>query len=288
MTTKLRIILSGGGVKGIFQIGVLSEIFNDSKFEVDRVYGCSVGAIMSPFVANKDLKPLIKLFSDVKSVTDIFEPHTFLGIQITNKFFISMFAFFNNGAYKKVKIIDKTWSLLSKEQIEIANKKCYVVAYDILNDNEEWFTDDELYNGIKYSSALWLAVPPIKSKDGKSLYSDGGTVDLFPVDYILNNELKDNFDGLYLFIDCDTRMRQKNSHPTNAIEMMSKLHDAALSRLSESELLDLSTALKDKFLIIKPDINHLSNALDIDSLRMKNAFDHGVSKGKEFLEKYNN
>ena len=36
---KLRIMLPGRGVKGCFQLGVLSHILESDKFEIDSVYG---------------------------------------------------------------------------------------------------------------------------------------------------------------------------------------------------------------------------------------------------------
>ena len=47
-----------------------------------------------------------------------------------------MFAFFKLGAYKSIKLVDQVYNLLSPDEIKIAQEKCHVVSYDILNNVE--------------------------------------------------------------------------------------------------------------------------------------------------------
>jgi len=281
---KLRVILPGGGVKGSFQLGVLSEILNSNKFEIDSVYGCSIGAILAPSLANSDITSSINIFNNIKSITDVMEPWKFLGISISNKTLLGFLSFLKMGAYKSVKITNEVFNSLSPVQIKIAQEHCHVVAYDIVNNTETWFTGDELEMGIKCSSALWLAVPPISYKD--NLYCDGGVTQLFPVDYIINHDSRTNFDGVYLFVDCDSRKPYKNVTPTDALTLMNELQLASSIRLAQFELAKLQQELNN-LIIIRPDVNILTSPLDINQDRMKETFDAGVLKGQEFVENYN-
>lgn len=278
---KLRVMLPGGGVKGCFQLGFLSEILSSNKFEIDSVYGCSIGAILAPFVANNNVNPLIETFNNIKDIGDVVEERKILGITISNKILLGLFAFFKLGAYKSIKLVDKVYNLLTADQVKIAQERCHVVSYDILNNVETWFTGEDLRMGIKCSSALWLAVPPINYKNG--LYSDGGVTEVFPVTYIIEHDLNTKFDGIYLFIDCDPRKPYTNTIPTDGLTLMSDLHWGASLRLSEFELSKLCENLTNNLIIVKPDNNILSNALDINQDRMKETFNQGVLKGTQFM-----
>lgn len=274
---KLRILVSGGGVKGCFQVGCISEILKTGRYTIDRVYGCSIGAILAPLVATENTELMTSLFHDINSIDDVVTKRKWIP-----KFMSPFFAFFKLGAYKDIKLIDKVFKSLSKEQIELAKKKCHVVAYDILNNNEVWFTGDELQEGIRCSSALWLAVPPISYKN--TLFSDGGVTEIFPIDYILEYEEPDSFDGYYIFIDCCSRENNKNEVPKNALELMYNLHWNASSRLATFELKRLQNVLGNKLKIIKPDTDYLLNSLDINKERMKKTHEAGIKKAQDFLK----
>ena len=155
-----------------------------------------------------------------------------------------------------------------------------------MNDKEEWFTGDSLKMGIKCSSALWLAVPPISYNN--TLYTDGGATQLFAVDYIADHELNTSFEGLYIFIDCDTRVRtQQNTVPSDGLTLLNYIHGGAGIRLANLEFQMLKEKLQNQLITIRPDKNILSHALEIDPDKIKQTINMGVEKGKEFLNKYN-
>jgi Patatin-like phospholipase len=286
--TPLRIILSGGGSKGVFQIGALQEIINSGLYSVDRVYGCSIGALLAPYVANEKIQPLVDIFGSIKTPADVFERRKVLGITVPDKL-SSVCAFFRLGAYKSVKLVDTIFNRLTPEELEVAQQKCHVVAYDLIKNQERYFTGKDLRIGAQCSSALWLAVPPVPFEEG--LYSDGGTTELFPVNYILSTELKTadrageatSFQGVYLFVDCDSRSDYTNAKPTNAIELMSNVQWAAALRLAELELVQLQATLEKELILIRPDTNILSGGLDMDPVRMSEFFQAGVRKGQDFV-----
>ena len=277
-----RVILSGGSVKSSFQLGVLSEILKSDKYIIDSVYGCSSGSLLSSFVATNKIDMAIEKFMNINNLDDIFERHKFLGIPIPSwKIILTFNAFFNLGAYKSVKLVDEINTLLSPDELKIAQKKCHVVAYDIINNKETWFTGDDLIDGIRCSTAIWLLIPPINFKD--NMYSDGGVTEIFPLDYILQNNLDADFVGEYIFIDCDSRKPYKNTSFSNGLSFMLDLHWASASRLSELKLENFKNKIKNKLHIIRPD-NTLLNSMEVNSIKMKEYFQIGKLKGKEFME----
>jgi predicted acylesterase/phospholipase RssA len=280
---KIRVILSGGSVKSSFQLGVLSEILDYDKYIIDSVYGCSSGSLLSSFVATNKIDLAIEKFVNINNIDDIFERHTYYGIRMPNwKIILTFNAFFNLGAYKSVKLVNEIKDLLSEDELKIAQEKCHVVAYDVINNKETWFTGEDLIDGIRCSTAIWLLVPPIKYKD--NIYSDGGVTEIFPLDYILQNNLDENFEGEYIFIDCDSRKPYKNTSSSNALSFMVDLHWATASRLSEMKLENFKNKIKNKIHIIRPD-NTLLNTMEVDPVKMKEYFQAGKLKGEEFVKK---
>jgi len=286
---KLRVMLPGGGVKGAFQLGVLTEILASKMFTIDAVYGTSIGALMAPLIANEDIATLKNVFDNIHNMDDVVNYWNVLGMPVTSSYMVALYSLFYLGGYQSIKLADTLEHILTPEQIKVAEEKCHVVAYDILMNKERWFSGSELLVGVRCSSALWLAVPPVPY-DG-SFYSDGGVTEIYPVDYIFNHHKTDpTFDGIYLFVDCDKRGISKpvTSLPSNGLVLMNSLHTAATMSLAEFELNRLRDVLGEKIVIIRPDENILLKALDIDQERMKQTYEAGRMKGKAFLDSWNN
>ena len=279
---KMRIILPGGGVKGAFQLGFLSQVLGSGMYEVDAVYGCSIGAILAPMVSVGGLARLKAIFDGIRSVTDVVQRRTAFGMPYPDwKIVQGLSSFLQMGAYQRVKLVDTVFADLSADELVLARERCHVVAYDILNNQERWFTGGQLVDGVRCSSALWLAVPPIAFEG--SLFSDGGATEVFPVTYILDHDLSQAFDGQYLFVDCDARTPYTNDAPTDGLTLMSCLQWGATTRLAEYELAKLVAQLGPSLKVVRPDANLLSGALDVDPGRMQATFNAGSAKGAEFL-----
>jgi len=274
---RLRVILAGGGSKGCFQVGVLTEILRSGKYTIDQVYGCSIGAILAPLVANERVDLMLLLFDQIKSIDDIMYKRKFIPDCL-----IGLCVLLNMGpAYESVKLIDTVLDSLTPEEIEVAESKCHVVAHDLYTDSPVWFTGESLERGIRCSSALWIAVPPIENR-----YADGGLSGLFRDQYILEGE--NDLDVEYLYIECNAcnacNVKDVTKPvPTDPIGMLSTFHSKAISRLNELDLDSFKERLASKLTIIRPDQNYLLNTLDIDPSRMKATLEHGMSKGREFL-----
>ena len=284
---KLRVMLPGGGVKGAFQLGFLTEILDSKMFSIDAVYGTSIGALMAPLIANEDIATLKKIFDNIHSIEDVVNCWNVMGMPVTSSYMVALFSLFHLGGYQSIKLADTLENILTPEQLRVAEDKCHVVAYDILHNQERWFSGSNLLEGVRCSSALWLAVPPIPYDN--SFYSDGGVTEIYPVDYILEHHNTDpTFDGLYLFIDCDKRGVPKplTSLPSNGLVMMNSLHTAATMRLAEFQLNQLREIMGEKMFVIRPDMNILLSSLDINQEKMAQTYEMGRAKGKAFLDSF--
>lgn len=282
---KLWLILPGGGAKGVFQVGFIDGFLHKygDSFEIDRVYGTSVGAIMSPCIASRKLNILKNIFRNVESIYDIFQPWGWL-----ESFFTWIPIFTQLGAYKKVKIVDTILDELAHEltpeELEKCYDKCHVVAWDIMNKEETWFTGKDLPIGIRASSALTIAVPPISHND--TIYTDGGITEIIPITKAIEDfkNIKDTEDKeniIVMIVDCSTRKPQKiTKKPANHITYMLELLGDAAESLTETELKDAQEQHPEmKIKYFKPEKDIFQNPIDFDKTRINEAFNLGYEAG---------
>ena len=72
MSVRLAIVLSGGGAKGAFQVGVLDALVNTHGVRPAIVVGTSTGAIQALGVAQDDVAGLLKVWTSLKGNKDIY------------------------------------------------------------------------------------------------------------------------------------------------------------------------------------------------------------------------
>lgn len=73
MAGRLALVLSGGGAKGAFQVGVLDELITNRGLKVDTVVGVSTGALQALGVAQKDVPRLLAEWLAIKGNSDIYK-----------------------------------------------------------------------------------------------------------------------------------------------------------------------------------------------------------------------
>lgn len=77
---KRGLVLSGGGAKGAFQVGVLEYLHEKGKLDFDIVCGVSVGALNATMVAQGEFDRLKELWEGIKESPDIYKKNSWLGI----------------------------------------------------------------------------------------------------------------------------------------------------------------------------------------------------------------
>ena len=66
MAGELAIVLSGGGAKGAFQVGVLDELITNRGVKIDIAVGTSTGSIQALAVAQDDIPKLVQIWSNLQ------------------------------------------------------------------------------------------------------------------------------------------------------------------------------------------------------------------------------
>lgn len=73
MAGKLALVLSGGGAKGAFQVGVLDELIVRRGLKFDIVVGVSTGALQALAVAQNDVPVMLAEWLAIKKDSDIYK-----------------------------------------------------------------------------------------------------------------------------------------------------------------------------------------------------------------------
>ncbi len=77
MPAELAMVLSGGGAKGAFQVGVLDELITNRGVSIDIFCGVSTGAIQALGGAMDDMPGLLAQWLSIKGNNDIYKKRTF-------------------------------------------------------------------------------------------------------------------------------------------------------------------------------------------------------------------
>lgn len=182
---KLGLVLSGGGSKGAYEIGVYKALKKLHK-KVDVVTGTSIGAINGMFVAQKDLKGALKLWKNIsfKTIYDE-EEFTVLENEKISKIYMQYAKeFINDGGldiYKMKDIFDKYFKphKFFKSDINYG-----LVTYNFTKNKpvlktKKDLTKDNIKDYILASASCYPAFKPYLINN--EMYIDGGYYDNLPI-----------------------------------------------------------------------------------------------------------
>lgn len=181
MAGGLAIVLSGGGAKGAFQVGVLDALITDKKVNFDVAVGTSTGAIQAAAVAQNDIPQLVQFWRNIKGPDDIYRKRggTFLNI-ITGQ--PSMYTVGPLRALLK-QTIDTQKIRATGKSLRIAVVNLTNGELQVVGENAENIAD-----WVYASCAMPFVFPPQESRDAQGRdeqWVDGGVRDVTPLDAAL-------------------------------------------------------------------------------------------------------
>jgi NTE family protein len=175
---KIAIVMSGGGAKGAFQVGVLRELINNGA-KANCYYGTSVGALNSAAMAYSDIDTLENIWLSIKGRSDI----------LSFNFFSLLF---KSGLYSMKPLRKKLQSIV-KGFPHTEAKVCYtnLVSGEVAYCSNREVSNDEF---IKFTEAS-AAIPCIMELPN-DIYADGGVREQTP----LKKAIDDGHDTIYLIL----------------------------------------------------------------------------------------
>lgn len=187
---KLGIVLSGGGSKGAYEIGVYKALKKLHK-NVDIVTGTSIGAINGVFVAQNDLKGALKMWKNIsfKTIYDEEEFPVMENEKLTKIYMQYAKSFINEGGldiYKMKDIFDKYFK---PYKFYNSNIDYGLVTYNfsqkkpVLKTKKE-LSKDVIKDYILASASCYPAFKPYLIND--EMYIDGGYYDNLPINLAID------------------------------------------------------------------------------------------------------
>lgn len=181
MAGGLAVVLSGGGAKGAFQVGVLDALIRDKRVSFETAVGTSTGAIQAAMVAQDDIDGLVRFWTGLKGPGDIYRKRSDeLWALLTGKDSI----YSVNGLRTLLRAgLDETALRRTGKKLRIAIVNITTGDLRIVAENApniaEW---------VYASCAMPFFFPPQRSTDAQGLeeqWVDGGVRDVTPLDAAL-------------------------------------------------------------------------------------------------------
>ncbi|MDM1037282.1 patatin-like phospholipase family protein [Myroides odoratimimus] len=250
--TKIGLVLSGGGYKGIAHAGVL-QFLDEQHIKPDYLAGTSAGSIVSSLYARGIAPKEILMF--FKSVNIFNWQHFTLkkaGLMDVNAF---------------DKYLNKVFGDLTIGELDIP---VYINATDIVNGKLHVFNKKtKVVDAILASSAFPGIFSPYQI--GNKIYSDGGIINNFPIellkskcDYIIGSNVTPI---QQVSADSLTSIR---SVTFRAYELMTTINNAKLSKLCDW--------------LIEPKELTLYSTFERSKKKMDEIYDLGYQTAKETFE----
>jgi len=252
--TNLGIALGGGGARGLAHIGVL-KVLDREKIPIHSITGCSMGAVVGGLYAYFGNALEVEKFT-----FDALKNPKFAHLNLDNlseypnsdkdeSFFNKVTDFVRDRiavlrAIREISVInqeetEKIFSLIPNPKIKDLKIKFSAIATDLLTGEEINFTEGNLRDVLKASSAIPGVFPPVKLS-GKLLV-DGSASESVPV-----SKVKEFCSDRILAVDV-TRNINSPVRLDKAIEIVFRTQDISSYHLSKERL-------KEADLIISPDV----------------------------------
>lgn len=183
--TKVGLVLSGGGAKGAYEIGVCLALKKLRK-KIDIVTGTSIGAINGVFIAQNSLKEALKFWKTI-NYNIIFDEQTFNVCEDDNiidvyKEYVKSFV--TEGGMDVSKMADVFQKYFRPNKFYNSKIDYGLVTYNLTKHQPKLMKKSELSKNViqDYVIASASCFPAFQPKKiDNDLYIDGGYYDNFPV-----------------------------------------------------------------------------------------------------------
>jgi NTE family protein len=194
---RVALVLGGGGLRGVAQIGVL-RILQREKIPIDLVVGTSMGAIIGGlFCAGVGTQQL------EDAIVPKYISHTFpLGVQALKAPLSLLFMRNPQALISGKNVVKFVHAQVASDRYEIGSlsPKFAAVATDLIEGRTQVITHGDLGTALQASSAIPLLMSPVAFDD--ALLIDGGTICNLPV-----QEAKSLGADFVIVVDVDEKIK---------------------------------------------------------------------------------
>jgi NTE family protein len=226
MSSKVGLVLSGGGARGLAHVGVL-KVLEKEKIKIDAVAGCSAGSIIGALYASG---------KKAKEIEDFILGNNF---RLISNLILSRVGLKKNTTLEQ--LIEQFINIKKFEDLKLP---LYISATNITKGKEVIFSKGNLLKSIKASISIPGVTLPVKIED--NYYIDGAILNQNPFS-VFPKEIKK-----YIIINVTRPIRMEQQEQVRTITIMK-----ASIRMMQDEItkLKLQNLNKGNYVLIKPDVS---------------------------------
>lgn len=183
------LVLSGGGTKGAYQVGILKAL-KQLKLPITTVVGTSIGAINGAFMLQKDLSRLEQLYKNL-TVDDVMKltvkVHDSKNVLHPTNLFALLGNFAEQGGIENTPLRELIQENLDIPQFYKSDLDFGLATYSVKDKQSLYLFKNEIPQDKLVDYILASACFPIfkKQKIGTEEYLDGGLADNTPINMLL-------------------------------------------------------------------------------------------------------
>jgi NTE family protein len=180
---NIAMVLSGGGAKGAFQVGVMERLIAERGVPVKIFGGVSTGAIQALGGAQNDIAGLKAVWTGINSNKDIYSKR-FLGLGGA--------LFGADSQYDNKPLRQKLKAFGNVQKLQASGNKLVVGVASLRSGQfeEKRESDADIVDWVIASTAVPVAFPPLEKPNSVSRlpdkYVDGGVRDVTPLSSVLH------------------------------------------------------------------------------------------------------
>lgn len=177
-SVDIAVVLSGGGSKGAFQVGVLDELVTRRGLRVDLYAGISTGAIQALGAAQDQIPKLRAVWEAITGNGDVYKKR-FLGL--VGAVIVGADSQYNAGPIRK-----RIRAFFDFPALAASGKRLFVGAVSLRSGELVFRDETDRFVGewVIASSAVPGTYEPLKTADGDK-WVDGGVRDITPLSVVM-------------------------------------------------------------------------------------------------------
>lgn len=235
---KRAIVLSGGGDKGAFSVGVAKRLLEEGN-EFDFYSGTSTGAMIAPLLAIGEIDMLQRIYTNVKKSDILKTDHPYVRLAAAGSMYdvSPLRNLLNNtisdSIYNRIMNSGKHifLSTVSMNNMQIT----YFTNSDIIKGNSrydviKWRNRSEMIEAIMASSVQPVLMPT--EKINGLTYADGGLRDFVPVDAAIDSKAED----ISCIVTTTGKRYFDGNSFTNAVDILLKTIEIFSNDISDNDL----------------------------------------------------
>lgn len=280
------LVLSGGGVKGAWQAGVL-DVLLDPQHSANATHACGISAgglnavLAALYATGRHMPPGRYWTSNVRHPSDLFERR---GLLTASRMWTESLLGFD-GLRRRLDGIN--WRHVAQSPLKIEVGACNVSSGAMVYAAPTW---DNFPRYVLASAAIPMVFPLVSI--GGSLYTDGGNREVVP----LRQSILSGADRIICVVPFPVTMTAKHFNPHCAVERAERHMDIVTDAMIVNDLRqakDVNAAVKrgaakegQRYVdvhVIRPPAELAVSVTDFDAGRIAELVDQGRAAGLEWV-----